>query len=122
VRKVEITVRFEAWWSGLNVDQQQAIDVRLRLVQEHGPDVGRPVVATIKTSGFFPEMHELIVDAEDSCLRVLFALDPRDVVVLLVGGDKTGEWNAWYDREVPNADRLYARHLEELDDEAGKEV
>jgi len=30
------------------------------------------------------------------------------------GGDKTGEWNSWYERAVPLADDLYDEYLKEL--------
>jgi hypothetical protein len=38
----------------------------------------------------------------------------RRSAILLLGGDETGEWNAWYDREVPRADDLCDEYLEEL--------
>jgi len=31
-----------------------------------------------------------------------------------VGGDKTGQWAAWYERAIPAADDLYDEHLAEL--------
>jgi hypothetical protein len=33
--------------------------------------------------------------------------------VLLFGGDKAGQWEAWYDVNVPIADALFAGHEEE---------
>ncbi len=33
---------------------------------------------------------------------------------MLLGGDKSGEWNDWYDTAIPLADDLYDRYLEEL--------
>ncbi len=47
-------------------------------------------------------------------LRVLFAFDPRRLAILLIGGDKSGEWNAWYQRMIPLADDLYDEHLATL--------
>lgn len=35
-------------------------------------------------------------------------------MILLLGGDKTGEWNDWYDTAIPLADDLYDNYLEEL--------
>jgi hypothetical protein len=35
--------------------------------------------------------------------------------ILLIGGDKSGEWNTWYDRMVPVADDLFDEHLRELE-------
>jgi hypothetical protein len=36
--------------------------------------------------------------------------------MLLIGGDKTGT-NRWYEEHVPLADKIYDRHLRELEDE-----
>jgi hypothetical protein len=50
-------------------------------------------------------------------IRVLFAFDPRRTAILLIGGDKSGEWKAWYERMVPIADDLFDEHLLELESE-----
>jgi hypothetical protein len=42
-------------------------------------------------------------------LRVLYAFD-RGRAVLLVGGDKTGNWKGWYRRAVKRADRVLDRY------------
>lgn len=55
--------------------------------------------------------------AKEGALRVLFMFDPRRQVILLVGGDKSGAWNDWYEWAVPLADDLYDDYLEELKDE-----
>ncbi len=34
--------------------------------------------------------------------------------ILLLGGDKTGEWNDWYEWAIPVADELYEVYLDEL--------
>jgi hypothetical protein len=47
-------------------------------------------------------------------IRVLFALDPRRVAILSIGGDKRGSWNRRYDEMVPIADALYDDHLAEV--------
>ena len=46
-------------------------------------------------------------------LRGFYAFDPRRMVILLIGGDKTGD-DDFYRRYVPIADELYDRHLTEL--------
>ena len=50
-------------------------------------------------------------------LRVLFMFDPRRQAILLLGGDKSGEWAAWYAWAVPAADELYDVYLDELREE-----
>jgi hypothetical protein len=37
--------------------------------------------------------------------------------ILLVAGDKAGNWNAWYRRAIPHAEELYAIYLKERADE-----
>ena len=44
--------------------------------------------------------------SQAGALRVLFAFDPRRQVILLMGGDKSGRWNEWYEWAVPMADDL----------------
>ena len=51
---------------------------------------------SITNSIAFANMKELRCDAARVHLRVLFCFDPRRTAILLLGGDKTGAWNAWY--------------------------
>ncbi len=112
---VEYTDEFEEWWNELSEAQQEALDDRITLLQEEGPNLRRPVVGIIRTSRH-KNMKELIVSQAGS-LRVLFAFDPRRDAILLLGGDKSGAWDEWYKVAVPEADALYDAHLEELKSE-----
>jgi hypothetical protein len=47
-------------------------------------------------------------------IRILFAFDPRRIAVLLTGGDKQDKWQKWYRSAIPEADRLYTKHLNEI--------
>lgn len=47
-----------------------------------------------------------------SAIRVLFAFDPKRKAVLLVGGDKSGDWKGWYKKNIPIADDRFDEHLE----------
>jgi hypothetical protein len=44
-------------------------------------------------------------------IRILYAFDFRRKAILLLGGDKAGRWDTWYDQNVPVADRLFAEHV-----------
>ena len=101
-----------AWWDGLTTDQQESVTDRVELLAERGPDLGRPVVDRIVASRHH-NMKELRA-SQGGTLRVLFMFDPRRQVILLVGGDKSGAWQAWYDVAVPLADDLYDEYLAEL--------
>jgi hypothetical protein len=51
----------------------------------------------------------------------MFAFDPRRTAILLFGGDKTGQWESWYEEMVPIADRLYDEHLRAIEKKGAKE-
>ena len=112
--EVEYTDQFGEWWDKLAEEEQEAITAAVNVLQRGGPGLGRPLVDTIKQSRH-KNMKELIPPASD--IRVLFAFDPRRAAILLIGGDKGGEWSAWYDRMVPVADDLFDEHLRELESE-----
>ena len=113
--EVEVTDEFVDWWNGLTVDQQVSLTDRVDLLAERGPDLGRPVVDRIHSSRHH-HMKELRA-AKGGALRVLFMFDPRRQVILLLGGDKTGEWDSWYEWAVPLAEDLYDTYLAELRNE-----
>jgi len=108
VWEIEVTDDFEAWWDTLSIDQQEAVNDRV----VRGPGLGRPVVERIHGSRHH-NMKELRA-SKGGALRVLFMFDPRRQMILLLGGDKSGGWNDWYDAAIPLADDLYDDYLEEL--------
>ena len=110
--EVNYTAEFGEWWESLTVEQQEDIDARVQLLEEFGPALGRPTVDHIHQSAF-QNMKELRCSS-DGALRVLFAFDPRREAILLLGGNKAGNWDAWYDEAVPKADDLYVQYLREL--------
>jgi hypothetical protein len=112
--EVEYTDQFGEWWDDLSEDEQEAVTAAVSVLERRGPALGRPLVDTIKQSRH-ANMKELIPPASDS--RVLFAFDPRRAAILLIGGDKSREWSAWYDRMVPIADEFFDEHLLELERE-----
>ena len=112
VWEVEVTDQFRDWWATLTSEQQEAITDRVDLLEERGPDLGRPVVDRIQESRH-QNMKELRASKEGA-LRILFMFDPRRQAILLIGGDKSGDWEEWYDRTIPIADDLYDEYLDEL--------
>ena len=111
--EIEYTDQFEAWFGMLNEDEQESVVIAVEILQDQGPGLGRPLVDTIKGSRH-ANMKEL--RPRRGNLRVLFAFDPRRMAILLIGGDKTHRWEAWYQNVIPLADRLYEEHLETLEE------
>jgi hypothetical protein len=109
---VEYTDEFESWWNGLTEQDQEALDVSVRLLEARGPSLGFPHSSGINGSKH-GHMRELRTQAGGRPLRTLYAFDPRRSAILLIGGDKTGN-DRWYETFVPLADRLYDDHLEQL--------
>ncbi len=109
---VEFTDEFEAWWDTLSAEEQQSIDAAVRLLEQRGPDLGRPLVDSIEGSRH-PNMKEL----RAGTIRVLFAFDPKRTAILLIGGDKRHQWQEFYTRTIPLADELFDEHLAELESE-----
>jgi hypothetical protein len=116
--EVEYTDEFETWWNSLSTDEQTEIDVKVALLEEHGPTLTRPHADVISCSRH-SNMKELRGKVEERHLRVLYAFDPRRTALLLIGGDKTGDRN-WYERFVPIADDLFDRHLARVEREGRK--
>jgi hypothetical protein len=53
--------------------------------------------------------------AGSSEVRILFAFDPARHAVLLVAGDKSGNWRHWYAANIPVADDRFDDHLAQLE-------
>jgi hypothetical protein len=112
VWEVEFTDEFGEWWNMLDEEQQASIAASVELLRQLGPQLGRPHVDTIQGSRH-TNMKELRTQHHGRPLRTLFAFDPRRCAILLIGGDKTGD-DRFYERMVPEADRLYDAHLATL--------
>ncbi len=112
--EVEYTDECGDWWGSLTDDEQDRIAIAVAVLEEKGPGLGRPWVDTLEGSSH-ANMKEL--RPRGGHLRILFAFDPRRFAILLLGGDKSGEWGSWYKQAIPEADRLYDEHLDELRDE-----
>lgn len=112
-----MTDEFTNWYDSLGDHEQDAVDARIDLLADRGPALKRPVIGEISGSKFDPQMKELRVSVGRASLRILFMFDPRRTAILLLGGNKAGDWNAWYQTAIPEADELYEVYLEELREE-----
>jgi len=109
---IEYTDEFGVWWDGLSGEEQESVDASVQLLEARGPNLRFPHSSGVKDSKH-SHMRELRTQHDGRPFRTLYAFDPRRHVILLLGGDKTGD-KRWYEVNVPIADRLYDAHLEEL--------
>jgi hypothetical protein len=94
----------ESWLQELDQDSYEQVVAALELLEERGPQLGRPLVDTVKISRH-KNMKELRPGSKGrSELRILFAFDIERNAVLLVAGDKSRSWKKWYEAKIPLAD------------------
>lgn len=104
---------------GLSPRQRSQLRSAFEALEQHGPTLPRPFADRVKSSRHH-HMKELRPQRdtgrgpEHGHTRVLFAFDPNRRAVILLGGDKAGQWEKWYRSNVPRADRLYDRHLRSI--------
>lgn len=105
----------EDWLVVLDQSSYEQVVAALELLAERGPQLGRPLVDTVVGSGH-KNMKELRPGSSGrSELRVLFAFDPERRAILLVAGDKAGNWAKWYRANIPIADERFSEHLDRLE-------
>lgn len=114
VWEINGTDRFADWFGALEVSEQDAVIAVVELLAEHGPQLDRPYADRIAGSTYH-NMKELRPGGAAKHCRILFMFDPRRQGILLVGGDKSGQWSKWYSRAIPEAERLYEGYLAELE-------
>ena len=112
---VEGTDEFSGWFKEQEDDLQDALTAKVEMLEEDGPNLGRPIADSLAKMSKHPNMKELRIQHGGDAYRVIFAFNPLRVAILLMGGRKPDD--RWYKRAVPAADRLYDKHLEELKEE-----
>lgn len=107
-----------AWFEALaeeDWDSVEHVEDAIDMLVATGPTLGRPLVDRIKGAGNH-HLKELRPGSSGSSeIRILFAFDPVRRAVLLVAGDKAGNWQRWYDVNVPIAEERYRAHVTDLE-------
>jgi hypothetical protein len=111
---VEIGEEFEPEFFLMHEDVRGEILALSRLLQQFGPQLGRPRVDTLKGSRY-ANMKELRFSVADGEWRLAFAFDPRRRAILLVAGDKSGgSEKRFYRQLITKADERFDAHLGRL--------
>jgi len=88
----------------------EKVEAAVDVLAEYGPTLGRPLVDTLAGSKL-ANLKEL--RPRQTNIRILFVFDPWRSAILLVAGDKTGQWHKWYEGAIPRAEQLFALYLQE---------
>ena len=114
---VEIADEFEPEFDALHEQVQAEILALSLLLEQFGPQVGRPRVDTLNGSRH-ANMKELRFSAAGGEWRVAFAFDPKRKAVSLVAGYKSGGSEKRFYRElIRKADARFDAHIFRLQSE-----
>lgn len=106
-----------SWLHGLRRTDRESlllISQAIEALSVEGPALGRPLVDTVKGSTL-SNLKELRPGSSGASeVRLLFVFDPNRQAVILVGGDKTGNWRGWYQTAIPLAESAYAEHMKKI--------
>ena len=122
--EILLTAEVEAFLDGLyesDPASHQLVNQAILVLERNGPAEGRPLVDSI-TGSRLANMKELRPPSTGrSEIRILLVFDPWRAAILLVAGDKSGQWAKWYRTAIPRAEQLYDEYLSERRKETSDE-
>ena len=118
---VEIGDEFEPEFDDLHEDVRNEILALSKVLQQYGPQLGRPRVDTLNGSKH-ANMKELRFKAAGGVWRVTYAFDPKRTAILLVAGDNSGvSEKKFYKALIVKADDRFDAHLARVKEKEQKE-
>jgi hypothetical protein len=109
--EVDLHDEFVPEYRELHKDVQDELLAHIELLEQFGPQLGRPRVDTLNGSRH-SNMKELRFDAADGVWRFAFAFDPKRRAIILCGGDKSGgSEKRFYRQLIDKADGRFDAHL-----------
>ena len=102
---------FDEEFAGLPEAVQDELLAQSKVLEQFGPTLGRPHVDTLRGSRH-ANMKELRFGTKDGVWRVAFAFDPKREAIVLVAGDKSGQGEQRFYRQlIRTADKRFDGHL-----------
>ena len=110
--EIDFHPAFDPEYEELAEAVQDELLAQLKLLEQFGPQLGRPRVDTLNGS-CHANMKELRFDAEVGAWRCAFAFDLNRHGIILCGGDKSGgSEKRFYRQLIDKADARFDAHLE----------
>ncbi|MEU1688620.1 type II toxin-antitoxin system RelE/ParE family toxin [Micromonospora sp. NPDC005707] len=112
---VRVTGEVRQWLRDLRRNDPasyESVRVAVDKLAEVGPGLGRPLVDTLRGSNLRNLKELRPRSGRDVAIRVLFVFDPWSQAVLLVAGNKAGNWSRWYQQNIPMAEVAYKAWLD----------
>lgn len=105
----------------LPAEVQDELLAAVGLLEEFGPQLGRPRVDTLNGSRHH-NMKEVRIEAADGVWRFAFAFDLKRRGIILCGGDKSGgSERRFYRRLIERADARLDTHLSFIKEQENKQ-
>jgi hypothetical protein len=112
---IEYTQEYEDWFSFQEEENKIAINARVILLSEFGPQLGRPYVDTIYGSKY-KNLKELRVKFKNTIFRILFCFNKNRNCWLIIGGNKKGKnEDDFYTKLIKQAEDLMDKYPEILE-------
>jgi len=119
--QVDLHDDFVREYRELPTDVQDELLALVALLEQFGPQLGRPHADTLNDSRH-ANLKELRLAAADGVWRVAFAFDPKREAILLVAGDKSGiSEKRFYRQLIDTADARFDAHLAKIKRQKEKE-
>ena len=114
---VLVTNTFEQWIDSLPERHQDELYAHMRLLEEAGPHLMRPVVGKITGSALIPHLKELRTKVGRFHYRCFFAFDEERQAWMLIGGEKSASFRsekakqAWYTKMIAQAEAIWQEEV-----------
>ena len=119
--EVDLHDDFVPEYRGLHKDVQDELLACIELLEQFGPQLGRPRADTL-TNSLHANIKELRFDAAGGVWRVAFAFDPNRKAIILAAGDKSGVGEKRFYRQlIDKADARLDAHLAKIKRQKQKE-
>ena len=119
--EVDLHDDFVPEYRDLHKDVQDELLARIELLEQFGPQLGRPRADTLNDSRH-ANIKELRFDAADGVWRVAFAFDPNRKAIILAAGDKSGVGEKRFYRQlIDKAEARFDAHLAKIKRQKQKE-
>ena len=96
---VYTTEEYLEWFSALSEFSKEEINFKVRLLEEFGPNLGRPHADTLKGAKI-KNLKELRIKTNEHLFRIAYYFDVRRNGILLTGVDKKGKNEKLFYRDL----------------------
>jgi hypothetical protein len=95
------------------IEVRERIDMVLTVLSAEGPGLGRPLADSIANSSIRNLKELRITSSSNSAIRILYCFTKSRIALLLVAGDKAGNWTNWYKEAIESAEETYERFTQD---------